>query len=395
MVNFLKSSFSITFSELQHLAKIAGLEVVGVTEAVTKPIESSRLKLWQENGYAADMKYMQRDPLLQSDPMRLLPEAKTVISIAVSYSSEKSPVFVSGFGRVARYAWGKDYHLVLPDLLSNLVDLIKNDFGDFKFRIFSDAVPFLERAFAASAGLGFIGKNTLLIRPKLGSFTLLAEILCDFEVRGFSVDKSRSNCGSCIRCISNCPTSAFKSEYVLDAGKCISYLSIEKRGDLSLAERRMLGEWIFGCDICQEVCPFNHSSIKKSEVPSIDRFSAHFGVGPLLKLSEILEIKENEQFKHRYKDSPLLRAKREGLIRNAICVAVNTAVFDLIPRLKVLCREDFHPLVRQFALWGFVELMVKSGERFSADSIQLLQQALLDPDPHVVKEASELIEKIL
>jgi epoxyqueuosine reductase len=277
---------SVPFHDLKQLAHASGLEVVGASLAAHKPLESSRLKLWQDQGYAAELSYMLRDPLLQSDPLRLLPEAKSVLSFSVSYDTRPAPEFSVGFGKVARYAWGRDYHLILPPRIEHFVGLVKEHFGEFKFRVFTDAVPLLERAFAASAGLGFIGKNTLLIRPKHGSFTLLAELLCDFEVSGFTVDSTKSSCGTCHRCIDACPTNAFKSEYVLDAGRCISYLSIEKKGILSIEERKMLGEWIFGCDICQEVCPFNHGSLKLGLAPSLGDFSPEFGAGPLLNLSE-------------------------------------------------------------------------------------------------------------
>lgn len=388
----LKAPIAVPFFEIKRIASEVGLDVTAVSLAKPKSQDATRLKVWQEKGHAANMAYMMRDADLQSDPLRLLPEAKTVLSFAVAYDTRPAPVASVGYGRVARYAWGRDYHLLLPERLEAFIAKAKIQFGNFNYRYFSDAVPLLERAFAASSGLGFIGKNTLLIRPRLGSFTLLAEILWDLHISDFQIETSNSSCGSCQKCMESCPTSAFESEYVLDARKCISYLSIEKKGILSLAERNMLGEWIFGCDVCQEVCPYNHTSLKQGRAPSLEEFSADFGVGPLLSLKEVVAIKDQQEFKLRFKDTPVMRAKREGLVRNAICVAVNTGAIEISKQLQVLALEDASALVRQFAYWGVFELDKREGGQLSSSNRRLLELGFKDTSEAVRAEVSGLLD---
>jgi epoxyqueuosine reductase len=345
----------VAFEEILEIAAKAKLEIVGFSAASALTEEATKLRIWQENGFAADMKWMQRDPLKLADPLHLLPEAKSVISVAVAYDRRMLPSQKAGYGRVARYAWGKDYHLVLKSRIEDFAKLLSAEFGEFKSRSFTDAVPLLERAFAKNAGLGFIGKNTLLIKPKLGSFTLLAELISDLEIENLPIQKKLSGCGTCTKCIKACPTNAIKSAYVLDANKCISYLSIEKRGNLSEEERGMLGQWIFGCDICQDVCPYNHSQLKQQFEAQIPEFGYEFGVGPWLSLERVCSIANNQEFKSNFKDSPVIRAKREGLIRNAICVAVNTGYGELKPSLEKLSL-DSSELVRDYASWGLGRL---------------------------------------
>ncbi len=346
----------VDFSVILQVAADVGLEVLGCIEAKPDNRAAGRLKIWQESGNAASMKWMMRDAANLTDPAFLLPEARTVICFAVAYDRRPVPEAKPGYGRVARYAWGQDYHIILKQRIEQFDVKLKEAVGDFKSRIFSDAVPFLERAFAAKAGLGFIGKNTLLIRPKLGSFTLLAEVITDLEINNLPIPQVYGDCGTCRRCLDNCPTSAFDSEYVLNANKCISFLTIEKRGELDVHERKMIGNWIFGCDVCQEVCPFNATELKKQQLPFLDEFGYEFGVGPYLELERACSIKTNQEFKQIFKDSPVLRTKREGLIRNAICVAVNTGFKDLLPLVEKLAKEDNSEVVRNTASWAMSQL---------------------------------------
>lgn len=343
---------SISFHQLCKVASEAGLWLTGVSPAVPKPEEESRLRIWQENGNAGSMAYMGRDPARLSNPLVLLPEAKSVVSLALPYDMRPVPTVPQGYGRVARYAWGQDYHHVFPKLLSEFVELLTLEVGAFPHLYFSDAVPLLERAFAVSAGLGFVGKNTLLIKPKLGSFTLLAELICDLDVTDVPQLQAIEGCKSCTRCLDRCPTSAFDSAYRLDARLCISYLSIEKRGALAENERRMLGNWIFGCDICQEVCPYNYTSLKKARSPATHELGLEHGVGPFLELAEILMIPDDEIFKKRFKGTPLLRSRREGLMRNAICVALNTDCKFLIPQLEKIANYESNSVVKECARWA-------------------------------------------
>ena len=277
----------VDFSLIKDAAKQAGLSLVGAICAEPLAQDRDRLIQWQNSLYAGEMGYMNRDPGLLSSPKLLLEQSASVISFALHYSRAAPFDFeadqslnLSGFGKVARYAWGRDYHRVLKKRLhlfiKSLHQLIKRE---FQYRVFTDSVPFLERAAASSAGLGFIGKNSMLIVPKLGSFCFIAEALVDFEVVNQPKLEVKENCGSCTNCSSNCPTGAIVSDRVIDARKCISYLTIEKRGMLDEWERKAIGEWIFGCDICQDVCPFNHTVLKNKNVASIPEFNPENGKG--------------------------------------------------------------------------------------------------------------------
>lgn len=337
--------------ELKSLAKGLGLTVVGYAGVSASKKAKNSLRLWQEAGFAGSMNYMNREVELLSEATRLLPSAKSVLMFSLHYDSSPHPPLKPGYGRVARYAWGRDYHSVMREKLKNLLTLI-ND-SSIEARVFSDSVPLLERAFGKEAGLGFVGKNTLLIRPRTGSFFFLGEIVWNAEVVGdFPIIEE--SCGSCERCLKGCPTDAFVAPYSLDARKCISYLTIEKRGMLNFEERRAIGEWVFGCDVCQDVCPYNHTPIKESREGAME-FSDDLGVGPLLDLKHLLSIKTDEEFLNEFGRSPITRAGRNGLIRNAICVAVNTKAKDLRPQI-LDCLSDSSEIIRSHAEWGAKEL---------------------------------------
>jgi epoxyqueuosine reductase len=357
----------ISLNKIRESAHTAGLSLFGVTRATPFVVDSERLKEWQEAGYAGEMSYMNRDSNLLSDPTRLLPGAKWIIQFAVNYGSEKRGDIARGHGKVARYAWGLDYHQVLKSRLVNLINEWRNSLGDFTVRSFSDAVPLLERAIGVSAGLGFVGKNTLLIRPGSGSFFFLAEIITDLDVTGVHEVKSPAisggSCGSCSQCIQACPTEAFAKPYQLDARRCISYLTIEKRGPFLESEAAMIGDWIFGCDICQEVCPFNYTSLKVSRKAILPEFFSEMGVGSALSLDLVLRIKSEQEFKKLFKNTPLERAKRIGLIRNGAAVAGNTGWEEGVEALLQLAVSDDSDEVRLAAVMALRRIVAKAGNR--------------------------------
>jgi epoxyqueuosine reductase len=338
----------ISFDSINSCAKQLALQVVGATNVMLKENARNSLALWQEQGFAGQMQYMQRSPGGYCDVTSLLPEAQAVISCAVFYERSASPQRPQGFGRVARYAWGRDYHKVLRKRLEQFAEKLKIDFK-VNARVFTDAVPIMERAFAGDAALGFIGKNTMLIRDHEGSFSLLGEVIIDQKIENTPATSSRGSCGSCTSCLSNCPTEAIVSEYKIDARKCISYLTIEKRGPFNGWEMKALGEWIFGCDICQEVCPFNSKSLKQQRESSWAEFSRSSGVGPLLNLSQVLSLKSDQQFLRAFQGTALMRPKREGLIRNALCVIANTGAVELVPLVIEARQSDASPVVRETA----------------------------------------------
>ncbi len=373
---------------LQKLAESVGLSITAITDLAPLTAAVKPLNDWQSQGMAGEMRYMNRSAQQLSSPLSLLPNGKSVVCVALSYSSERTGPLTPGYGRVARYAWGADYHLVLPERLSSLVSLVEAEIGAVvQRRVFSDATPLLERALAARANLGFVGKNTMLIRQGQGSFFFLAEILWDVEISDGLLSSVTGSCGTCQRCIDTCPTKAISAPYVVDARKCISYLSIEKRSALSVQERQALGEWVFGCDICQEVCPFNHAALKVSRLPSESKFAREAGIGPELDLSSVLRLRTNAEHRRRFAGTALLRAKRGQMIRNAACVAANTDAERLMPDL-VAALEDTDSLVRQHVVWALGGLVRKGAALPAGQNWEiLLKRARQDKDACVREEA--------
>jgi epoxyqueuosine reductase len=257
-------------------------------------------------------------------------------------------------------------------------------------------VPLLERAVAHKAGVGFIGKNTMLIVPRAGSFMFLGEILWDLEVRDLDPLPlaGDANCGTCSRCLVKCPSQAFVSERVLDARRCISYLTIEKRDALSWQERAWLGEWLFGCDVCQEVCPFNSRSLRLQSGADVAEFSPEHGAGQALSLRDVLTIRDDASFVARFGGSPIMRTKRTGLLRNAAVVAANTEAVELVGTLMEVALRDPAPLVRQHAVWAYCKLARLDGVgRETIDNVLRLTGD--DPASEVGAETRECLEKML
>lgn len=345
--------------------------------------DADRFDAWRELGFSGDLSYLnKRSGCELTDPRKILFQGGgdsmspafgdigagpiSILMFCIYYSRAQQPSLSPGFGRVARYAWGRDYHKVLGKRVKSFARALEESCPGLKCRGFTDAIPIMERAFGRVAKLGFIGKNTLLIQPGEGSFSLLAGVAISAAVEPFSTQTKLSNCGSCSRCLSNCPTGALIKPYSLDARRCISYLTIEKRGYLTEEESSMVGEWVFGCDICQEVCPFNERALKHRAgytqsidmqpstklpnfSPSWREFEQDAGVGPLLNLGEILMLRNDEQFVHRFQGTPLMRAKREGLLRNAACVAANTHAVVIRDPLEEAALMDSSPVVREHA----------------------------------------------
>lgn len=370
----------LPFSALSSLAAEAGLSLLAVSGVGDLVEDGSRLTAWQDAGLAADMSYMKRPAELLASPARLLPSARSIVVVAVFYERSPKEPLATGYGRVARYAWGRDYHRVLRRRLGELVERVERHLGAaVEHRFFSDSVPLLERALAVRAGLGFIGKNTMAILPKQGSFFFLGEVLWNLEIEGLPIlPVPRSHCGGCTRCLTSCPTNAFTRERTLDAARCISYLTIEKRGALRLSEREALGEWIFGCDICQEVCPFNAAALKRSFGASVPELSREFGVGPALDLSEVLQLRSDDAFRARFQGTPLMRTKREGLLRNATVVAANTQADRLLPLVMEVANGDSSLVVRGHALWSAAVMASREGNAALARVRELLERASED-----------------
>jgi epoxyqueuosine reductase len=354
---------SIPFETLRALAAQVGLSVIAVTDADALTADGERLTAWQSAGYAATMGYMERPSDLLAVPKRLLESALSIVVVAVHYDRIPRPALPEGHGRIARYAWGRDYHEVLRTRLSQFVELVSEQCrGGVVSRVFSDSVPLLERALSAKAGISFIGKNTMAIIPGQGSFFFIGEVVWDIAVEGVPTSTgTKRHCGTCSQCLSGCPTNALVSERTLDAGRCISYLTIEKRGVLTYQERHWLGEWLFGCDVCQDVCPFNVVSLKKKREAMLPELSAGSGVGPSLSLRRVISMRTDEAFRDVFKGTAIVRTKREGLVRNATIVAANTHVTDLFDLLVESAEQDPSGVVRRHALWAAAVIADREG----------------------------------
>jgi len=371
---------STQVAQIKEAARRLGFEVVGIAAVAPLCTDEAAFFNWCDAGFAADMQYMTRRRELHASPRRLVPAALSIITLAVNYYVA-APEFAheNRYGRIARYAWGLDYHDVVKARLHKLIAEIERLEGSsIAARAFVDAVPLLERAIAARAGLGFFGKNTNLLQPRQGSWFFLAEILLNLELPVEENHLNRS-CGSCHRCLDACPTDAFAAAYQLDSRRCISYLTIENKGAIPRELRAGMGEWLFGCDICQEVCPFNRFAADTNW----QEFRPEYGAGQKLDLVDLLSIDSDEAFRARFKGTPLTRPKRRGLLRNAAVVAANIGCTAAVPVLLERVSHDPEPLIRSHALWALAHLAPEKAR-------QLLDQCLSDSDPQVREEATQL-----
>ena len=284
-----------------------GFMSCGISKSGFLASEADRFESWLKNNYHGKMSYMERNFDKRLDTTKLVEGSKSVISLTYNYFPKRVLKNDETF-KIAKYAYGKDYHIVLKKKLKELLNIMQAKFGHFEGRVFVDSAPILERAWAKKSGLGWIGKNTNLINKQSGSFFFLAEIIVDLELNYDNL--TTDHCGSCTACIDACPTDAIYEPYKLDASKCISYYTIELRDNFSSNLSTDFKDWIFGCDICQDVCPWNSFSKSNND--------------PLLKPREELvnftkrdwiELTD-EVFKVVFRESPIKRTKYQGLKRN-------------------------------------------------------------------------------
>ena len=298
--------------QLRSRVREAGMLDARVAAARLSPVHLRRLEEWLDAGMHGEMNYIARDPVRRCDATNLLPGARSVIVVAAAYEPVQTPA-ISGSGtvRIASYAVGEDYHLVLRERLEPVVAWLGEAMPENRWRICIDSAPLLERAYAEACGIGFFGRNTMLISPKWGSCLFLAEILTTAAIEPDAAVQGK--CGNCTRCIDACPTGALAGPFRLDARRCVSYLTIEKRSPLSDEERELSGAWAFGCDECQAVCPYNEFAGPPE--------CAEFWDGRVVHKAEPLVTFEgpqsNSQFARRFARSPLLRPGRKRLLRNA------------------------------------------------------------------------------
>jgi len=301
-----------TLSEKIRLtARSLGFDKVGFAPVAALTEEGAQLREWLARGFHGQMSYMARDPQQRADPRLLLPSAKSVVSVALNYFRPEKHVDDPGVGKISRYAWGDDYHDVLRDKLKALLEWIRERAPEVEGKICVDSAPMMDKAWAARAGLGWIGKHTNLITKEYGSWVFLGELLLSIELDYDSLIEP-DHCGKCRACIDACPTQAIIAPYQLDATRCISYGTIELReAELPEPIKSNQENWVFGCDICQDVCPWSRFSKETEE----ERFEPREGViEPNLR--EMIEMSQ-EEFSTRFRKSAIKRAKLTGLQRNA------------------------------------------------------------------------------
>ncbi|MGO8753006.1 MAG: tRNA epoxyqueuosine(34) reductase QueG [Thermoguttaceae bacterium] len=328
---------------LKEEARRLGFELVGACPAVQSP-GIGRFQQWLAAGYAGEMRYLADRADAYRHPASILDGVQSILMLGKVYRSADPGEASPGHGRVSRYAWGRDYHDLIHDRLRELAAFHRRLTPGVSVRGVVDSAPLLEREFAQLAGLGWIGKNTLLLNCRLGSWFFLAALLTS-EVLHYDEPFAAGHCGTCRACIDACPTGALIEPYTLDARKCISYLTIELRGAAPAEMRPAMREWLFGCDICQEVCPWNGRAPRTSE-PELQPAA---GMNPVA-LAELFSL-DDAGFRQRFRHSPLWRAKRRGLLRNAAIVLGNmphaAAIGSLIHGLN-----DTEPLVRSSCAWA-------------------------------------------
>jgi len=289
-------------------AKQIGFDLVGFVKADELTEETANLEKWLEMKYNGDMEYMERNLEKRKDISKIFPDAKSIISLGVNYYTDEQYTDQKNKGKISRYAWGKDYHLVIWEKLNQLESELKEIDPEFESKSYVDTGPVMDKAWAVRAGLGWLGKHTNIINEEIGSWFFIANLITNYEFEYSPV--IADHCGSCTACIEACPTNAIADEYLLDSTKCISYLTIENKKEIPDEFKGKFDSWIFGCDICQDVCPWN---IKFSELTQKIEFLPK---NKELKISEVINMTE-EEFRERFSESPVKRTKLKGLKRNA------------------------------------------------------------------------------
>ncbi len=356
----------------QH-GRALGFDIVGIASAEPFLRDESAAVERIRQGYMDGLPWYTEERVHRAThPEMLLDGARSVVSLAISYNAEPTHQSDGPTGKVARYAWGDDYHAVIKQKLRQFVDGLSERLGrPVKARVFVDDGPMNDRAAAERAGVGWFGKNTNILTPTHGSWVFLAQVVTDLELEPDA--PLRKTCGECVRCIDACPTGAIVAPYVLDNRRCISFLTIELRGPIPRELRPLVGDWVFGCDICQDVCPVNRKA-KGSLEPAFQQ--RHDFAAPAL--TPLLDL-DDEAFHERFRNSPIKRAKRVGLQRN-VCVALgNIGDPAAIPALaRTLSSAD--ALVRTHAAWALGRI----GRR---DAEAALESALVrEGDAEVIEE---------
>jgi epoxyqueuosine reductase len=334
---------------IKKLAIEAGFDLVGITSASFLEKEFLYFENWLREGAQAGMHFMEKNPRCRAEPRTLLPSARSLLMLGTDYFTPPGLRKKQDM-EIALYARVPDYHLTLRSKMASLTEQFKTIFPDADFQPFVDTSPVLEKAFAHRAGLGFIGKNTLLINKRFGSYFFLSGILTSLELEEDSSEKK--HCGSCELCIKACPTGALRHPGYLDSGRCLSYLTIENKGTIPEAFRPLLGKGVWGCDRCQRVCPYNQKRKAKRENTLYSN----------LNLETIFSFSSERSFRKFFEKSALLRGGRKGLVRNACIVAGNSKNPRWLPYLEYLRQNDPLALIREIADWAIQQIKIVKQE---------------------------------
>jgi epoxyqueuosine reductase len=364
--------------QIKAKAHALGFDLAGIAPAAPSP-HLPAYKNWIAGGYHGEMDYLARADRRRrrEDPTLILAGARSLISVGLNYFPGPLPAEIKNDparGVISNYAWGADYHELMASRLEELAAFIGNEAGgQVQRRVYVDTGPILERDYATAAGLGFQGKNSCLINPRLGSWLFLGEILSDIELACDTIP-TQPSCGSCRRCLAACPTQALVAPYLLDSRRCISYLTIELKGAIPRELRPLLGNRIFGCDICQEVCPWNRRFARPTPEKAFLATGFERAAPYLLDLIAM----DERSFARRFRNSPLRRARRRGLLRNVAVALGNWGSRQAVPALaKAL--HDPEPLIRGHAAWAL-------GRIGSAAAGRALQQASPAEENEEVRE---------
>jgi epoxyqueuosine reductase len=306
-----KESPALLSRMIKEKALELGFHKVGIAPARALVEERERLMEWLARGFHGEMRWMEREPERRTDPSQIFPQARSVIVVALNYYTPHNHTDASSTGKISRYAWGDDYHDVVGEKLKKLLAWIKEEWPEAEGKTCVDIQPVMDKAWGARAGLGWIGKHSNLITKDYGSWVFLGELLLNLELE-YDAERIEDHCGTCTLCIDSCPTQAITEPYVVDSNRCISYATIELRAPMLPAEvsAKMEG-WLYGCDICQDVCPWNRFEQPTDE----ERFEPREG-NVNISLPEILELTQ-EDYSLRFRKSAVKRAKLTGLKRNA------------------------------------------------------------------------------
>lgn len=383
-------------------ARSLGFQLVGITNP-EQPPHYEVFQCWVQAGYQGHMSYLGTERALENrkDPRLILPECLSIIMLGILHDSPQKtsdrqyPQFNSPdtqgslqriskavkhmhTGQIAAYARGRDYHEVLPERMRMLVNFIEAQVGEkVPNRWYTDSGPVLERDLAQRAGLGWIGKNTCLIHPRLGSFFLLGTVLLGLEL-DFDPPFKQDHCGSCTRCIEACPTDCILPERIIDSRRCISYLTIELKGPIPVKLRPLIGDWLFGCDICQQVCPWNLRFAPQQGDPALASRPGMPRRDPLedLKLTP-------QTFNRQFLGSPVKRSKRRGFLRNSAVAVGNSGRKESLSTLKHTLIDDPEALVRGHTAWAIAQIGGESARKI------LLEARGKEVDEEVLREIDE------